>query len=439
MSVLSTAPVIGTPKCASIISGVFGEHRRDRVAGADAATARAPTRAGASARSVSRPGVAAVAVDDRDALRPDVRGAREERQRRQRRVVGGVAVEIAVVTDVMLRSSCESGRWPRCAILANRCDCPRAACRPPPIWLRSLHLFTSTRRGAPMGHRLSKIVTRTGDAGTTGLGDGSRVAKDSPRIDGDRRRRRAQLDARRRCSPKPLPAPVARVPDGRPARPVRPGRRTVDSRRTRRSATPTSRGSRTRRRALQRRTRRRSRSSSCPAARAPPRSRTSRAPSAAAPSGRWSRLAATEAVTEPCADLPEPAVGPAVRARARAEPRRRARPTCCGARIALIAWPSPRPSDKNARLAALLSRVALGDQAAFGELYELTSAHLYGVRAAYPEGPACRGGNPAGGLRQRLAPRGLVRGRQEPAAAPGSRRSCATGAWTSCAGGNSTR
>ncbi|HQR12535.1 MAG TPA: cob(I)yrinic acid a,c-diamide adenosyltransferase [Casimicrobiaceae bacterium] len=34
-----------------------------------------------------------------------------------------------------------------------------------------------------MGHRLSKIVTRTGDAGETGLGDGSRVAKDSPRID----------------------------------------------------------------------------------------------------------------------------------------------------------------------------------------------------------------------------------------------------------------
>ncbi len=34
-----------------------------------------------------------------------------------------------------------------------------------------------------MGHRLSKIVTRTGDAGTTGLGDGTRVAKDSGRID----------------------------------------------------------------------------------------------------------------------------------------------------------------------------------------------------------------------------------------------------------------
>jgi cob(I)alamin adenosyltransferase len=34
-----------------------------------------------------------------------------------------------------------------------------------------------------MGHRLSKIVTRTGDAGTTGLGDGSRVAKDAARIE----------------------------------------------------------------------------------------------------------------------------------------------------------------------------------------------------------------------------------------------------------------
>jgi cob(I)alamin adenosyltransferase len=34
-----------------------------------------------------------------------------------------------------------------------------------------------------MGHRLSKIVTRTGDAGTTGLGDGTRVGKDAARID----------------------------------------------------------------------------------------------------------------------------------------------------------------------------------------------------------------------------------------------------------------
>jgi cob(I)alamin adenosyltransferase len=33
-----------------------------------------------------------------------------------------------------------------------------------------------------LGHRLSRIVTRTGDNGTTGLGDGSRVAKDTARI-----------------------------------------------------------------------------------------------------------------------------------------------------------------------------------------------------------------------------------------------------------------
>ncbi len=33
-----------------------------------------------------------------------------------------------------------------------------------------------------MGYRLSKIVTRTGDDGSTGLADGSRVPKDSARI-----------------------------------------------------------------------------------------------------------------------------------------------------------------------------------------------------------------------------------------------------------------
>lgn len=34
-----------------------------------------------------------------------------------------------------------------------------------------------------MGNRLSKIYTRTGDDGSTGLGDGSRVAKDATRVD----------------------------------------------------------------------------------------------------------------------------------------------------------------------------------------------------------------------------------------------------------------
>jgi cob(I)alamin adenosyltransferase len=33
-----------------------------------------------------------------------------------------------------------------------------------------------------MANRLTKIVTRTGDDGTTGLGDGTRVGKDSPRV-----------------------------------------------------------------------------------------------------------------------------------------------------------------------------------------------------------------------------------------------------------------
>ena len=34
-----------------------------------------------------------------------------------------------------------------------------------------------------MGHRLSKIYTKTGDGGTTGLGDNTRIEKDHPRME----------------------------------------------------------------------------------------------------------------------------------------------------------------------------------------------------------------------------------------------------------------
>ena len=53
-----------------------------------------------------------------------------------------------------------------------------------------------------MGHRLSKIVTRTGDAGETGLGDGSRVPKDAPRIEA--------IGAVDELNSEPLPDAIAR-------------------------------------------------------------------------------------------------------------------------------------------------------------------------------------------------------------------------------------
>ena len=40
---------------------------------------------------------------------------------------------------------------------------------------------------------------------------------------------------------------------------------------------------------------------------------------------------------------------------------------------------SAKSTDRSARLAALMARVALGDQPAFAQLYQETSAHLYGV------------------------------------------------------------
>jgi cob(I)alamin adenosyltransferase len=43
--------------------------------------------------------------------------------------------------------------------------------------------FTSKAKERRMGNRLSKIYTRTGDDGSTGLGDGKRISKDSDRIE----------------------------------------------------------------------------------------------------------------------------------------------------------------------------------------------------------------------------------------------------------------
>src|SRR5579884_2635286 len=58
-------------------------------------------------------------------------------------------------------------------------SCDAAIMGPEPVWLLPARWEEETS----MGNRLSKIYTRTGDDGTTGLGDGSRVAKESARVE----------------------------------------------------------------------------------------------------------------------------------------------------------------------------------------------------------------------------------------------------------------
>ena len=77
-----------------------------------------------------------------------------------------------------------------------------------------------------MGHRLTKIYTRTGDAGTTGLGDGSRVAKNSARVEA-----LGAVDELNSCLgvllAEPLGADLQAAAHRDPARPVRPRRRAL--------------------------------------------------------------------------------------------------------------------------------------------------------------------------------------------------------------------
>jgi len=83
------------------------------------------------------------------------------------------------IAVALARESAPAGDARQCGL--------RTACREPVLAVRvAFHYAGRSLQAAlnsDMGHRLSKIVTRTGDAGTTGLGDGSRVAKDSQRIE----------------------------------------------------------------------------------------------------------------------------------------------------------------------------------------------------------------------------------------------------------------
>src|ERR1700730_9325734 len=83
-----------------------------------------------------------------------------------------------------MTSRCPSRLSPACARVCRQRRCLRS----PPGIRKRLPVFREPARlhhrgGTSMGNRLSKIYTRTGDDGTTGLGDGSRVPKDSVRVE----------------------------------------------------------------------------------------------------------------------------------------------------------------------------------------------------------------------------------------------------------------
>src|SRR5437868_6203390 len=62
----------------------------------------------------------AVGVDDRNLVRIDVRGARDQRQRRERRVVGFIAIEVIFVgAGHDAASTGSGGRWRRAVMVSG--------------------------------------------------------------------------------------------------------------------------------------------------------------------------------------------------------------------------------------------------------------------------------------------------------------------------------
>ncbi len=72
-----------------------------------------------------------------------------------------------------------------------------------------------------MGHRLSRIYTRTGDDGTTGLGDGTRLRKDHARVEAYGTVDEANSAIGVVLAVPGLPAGSFALPHRDPARPVR--------------------------------------------------------------------------------------------------------------------------------------------------------------------------------------------------------------------------
>ena len=81
-----------------------------------------------------------------------------------------------------------------------------------------------------MGHRLSKIYTRTGDDGSTGLGDGMRVPKEHLRVEAYGTVDEANSAIGVVLAVPGLPDAVQATLTEDPARPVRPRWRTLHSR-----------------------------------------------------------------------------------------------------------------------------------------------------------------------------------------------------------------